>query len=315
MPWCPNCKNEYREGITECADCGVELVDELPEEEDEYKEPVPVVMFLSSERNVCDKLVRYLKLNGIYSAECVKESVEDEEEDTYALIVADIEKDSFFEILPGAVEGEDINEDRMYELVPDLEDRLDEIDSEEASMQFSEIRSEASSVYVHKKDKYADLKFSGYSFIAFGFVGFAVVALNALKVINLFNLYSMIIMSLVFVIFFGIGISSLMKASKIKKSVEVEDEFTEQIQEWIKDNLTGDLIAEWYDENREDQENYFDITEKLQKMLAEEFPNINPSYIDELADERYNDYLESSAYEDPEDIPVAADDEDEEEEI
>ena len=52
MPWCPNCKNEYREGITECADCGVELVDELPEEEDEYKEPVPVVMFLSSERNV-----------------------------------------------------------------------------------------------------------------------------------------------------------------------------------------------------------------------------------------------------------------------
>ena len=125
----------------------------------------------------------------------------------------------------------------------------------------------------------------------------------------------MIIMSLVFVIFFGIGISSLVKASKIKKSVEVEDEFTEQIHEWIKDNLTGDLIAEWYDENREDQENYFDITEKLQKMLSEEFPNINPSYIDELADERYNDYLESSAYEDPEDIPVAADDEDEEEEI
>ena len=29
---------------------------------------------------------------------------------------------------------------------------------------------------------------------------------------------------------------------------------------------------------------------------------------------RYNEYLESSAYEDPEDIPVAADDEDEEEE-
>lgn len=27
--WCPNCKNEYVEGITECADCGVPLVDSL----------------------------------------------------------------------------------------------------------------------------------------------------------------------------------------------------------------------------------------------------------------------------------------------
>lgn len=32
MPWCPQCKSEYREGFTVCADCHVELVDELPEE-------------------------------------------------------------------------------------------------------------------------------------------------------------------------------------------------------------------------------------------------------------------------------------------
>ena len=35
--WCPKCKNEYVDGITLCADCGVELVDELPEETDEVK--------------------------------------------------------------------------------------------------------------------------------------------------------------------------------------------------------------------------------------------------------------------------------------
>lgn len=32
MPWCPKCKNEYREGITVCADCGCELVAEEPKE-------------------------------------------------------------------------------------------------------------------------------------------------------------------------------------------------------------------------------------------------------------------------------------------
>jgi len=31
MPWCPKCLTEYQEGITKCADCGSELVDELPE--------------------------------------------------------------------------------------------------------------------------------------------------------------------------------------------------------------------------------------------------------------------------------------------
>ncbi len=30
MPWCPNCREEYRQGFETCFDCGAELVDELP---------------------------------------------------------------------------------------------------------------------------------------------------------------------------------------------------------------------------------------------------------------------------------------------
>ncbi len=33
MPWCPVCKNEYREGIKFCADCKAELVEQLQDEE------------------------------------------------------------------------------------------------------------------------------------------------------------------------------------------------------------------------------------------------------------------------------------------
>lgn len=29
MPFCPKCKAEYRDGFTECADCGVKLVEEI----------------------------------------------------------------------------------------------------------------------------------------------------------------------------------------------------------------------------------------------------------------------------------------------
>jgi hypothetical protein len=31
--FCPNCEAEYREGIYECADCGVALVESLPEKD------------------------------------------------------------------------------------------------------------------------------------------------------------------------------------------------------------------------------------------------------------------------------------------
>ncbi|MBO5167084.1 MAG: hypothetical protein J6B90_10875 [Lachnospiraceae bacterium] len=33
MPWCPKCKNEYKEGIETCSDCGCELVKDEPLED------------------------------------------------------------------------------------------------------------------------------------------------------------------------------------------------------------------------------------------------------------------------------------------
>lgn len=34
MLWCPKCKCEYREGFTNCSDCGLELVEVLESEKD-----------------------------------------------------------------------------------------------------------------------------------------------------------------------------------------------------------------------------------------------------------------------------------------
>lgn len=34
MPFCPNCKVEYRVGFTKCSDCDAELVERLPTEDD-----------------------------------------------------------------------------------------------------------------------------------------------------------------------------------------------------------------------------------------------------------------------------------------
>lgn len=48
MPWCPNCKTEYVDGIQKCADCNVDLTDEPPVEDSskavEYDHAPPVLL-------------------------------------------------------------------------------------------------------------------------------------------------------------------------------------------------------------------------------------------------------------------------------
>lgn len=55
MPWCPVCKNEYREGIKLCAECQVELVDHLEDEQnadlEEQEKIARLHAMLSAEEN------------------------------------------------------------------------------------------------------------------------------------------------------------------------------------------------------------------------------------------------------------------------
>jgi len=70
MPWCPNCRLEYREGFKICNDCEVDLVDELEPEKTEQAEELPNAdeIFLISvandlEANMTEEL---LEQNGIH---------------------------------------------------------------------------------------------------------------------------------------------------------------------------------------------------------------------------------------------------------
>lgn len=290
MPWCPKCKNEYIEGVTTCADCGVDLVDELAEEKDPG---APTILCHPGTEEAAEKFLTYLRYGGLETVTVTRTG--EETESGFDLIVAEFEREAaedLFARLDPAGEATD-----PARLLPEIEKKLAELEEEEASHMFSDLRTEASSVYVKKKDKYSDLKFSGISFLIFGVIGAAVVIANQFKVINFFNEFSMLIMAVVFVVFIAVGISSLIRAKKLKGIVSEEEKVTNEVMAWINTNINDERIAALIDPALSEEDNYFSVQEKLCDMVLEQFPFFSREYTEELMDERYNGYCERNVTE------------------
>lgn len=74
MPWCPVCKSEYRDGFYKCADCGVELIDSLPNEEPEiitpdesyfnYNEIINPTLLISATDEIQCKIIKNILLEN-----------------------------------------------------------------------------------------------------------------------------------------------------------------------------------------------------------------------------------------------------------
>ncbi len=179
------------------------------------------------------------------------------------------------------------------DFIGQLDTCLRDIEDEEAEEYLSDLRTETSTVYVNKKDKYADFKFSGISFIVFSILGYIFVVLNLLKVINLFNPFSMCVMAVVFTVFLGIGISSINRANKIKSLVGEEEDALDDINDYIENTFDDNYFETNIDTELDEQEQYFALSSKMKKELVEKFPHFNANYLESLADERFDEYYEN----------------------
>ena len=88
MPWCPKCKCEYKDGITECADCKIPLVDELPEEEAEAVQNIPAYEVTSEDATAASEDADQHTSAGVYQDK--KAKAEDFKSSAYTLLIVGI---------------------------------------------------------------------------------------------------------------------------------------------------------------------------------------------------------------------------------
>lgn len=326
--WCPKCKMEYREGITVCADCGTELVEEL--------ENLVDVCEIKGEEPA-DEMTEFLKYSGIEKVK--KEWVEETERFRILVDMKDVQKAEKLvhgfllgkaeEQQAGQLQGPQEQTDEENGIDADLaedeidagadgepmteEDGLGEEDENlsaegqagawdagKESLFDEKVEEDTVELLYHregkefvkKSEKYKDVKFSGYTLIIFGILGGVYLALTQFKVIPLS--YDMLILCILGVLFAGFlvaGVASLVKAGKIKKEIPAEEEEMEAINQWMEEEITEEKLAGWRDDSVSDMENDLLVTAKFHRYVAEQFPEKDGGMIEKLVDEFYENHF------------------------
>lgn len=267
MPWCPDCKMEYQEGMKTCADCGKELVEHLDDPKaTEYTELVDMLV-----EDAATRLTDFLEFSGIRNVT----SEYFEETSTWKI----------------SVNSEDIKEAlKLYKAFLTAET------SEEEKLEYLQSAKEESyktHTYVKKEEKYNDFKSSVTVFIPFGILGIVFLILNVVGVLHFISsTFQIVVLGLCFIAFIYVGVTSIFRLKSLKEEIMEEHDNTSSITEWMKDNITEEVLSEVTDENNSDEINYIHRTDKMKVMILEQFGNMDENFVDQLIEDYYNEYLD-----------------------
>lgn len=185
--------------------------------------------------------------------------------------------------------------------------------SEEAEEDTSDLLYTSTESYVTKEEEYKDLKFSGITFVVFSILGGIFLTLCQLKILPIrYEKFVFIVIALVFVVFFIIGIVSMVKASKMKAEIPVEEAKTKEIYDYLDAELSQEILEHWKDPEVSDVENDLLITAHIRGILVKAFPEESVVYLEYLSDQYYGDrYMDHEDLEEVEDEPADAEDSEE----
>ncbi|NLG05331.1 MAG: TFIIB-type zinc ribbon-containing protein [Clostridia bacterium] len=292
MPWCPNCKNEYRQGIQVCTDCGTVLVDDLS---DETKMPV---MF--GDEELLKRMVEFFAYCNVSTSEIIF----NEEARMYELFVSGEEYGNAkkFARVFMKEEAEKTKTEASDTSETDYAQNADTMDVTDQETSTTEKNDQVSNVYVKAEEKAENYKASAYALLLTGSVGIIIMILVMTGIIPLklaqnAKYISYGTMSLLFLIFLVIGFYSLKASKKFSSDAQKENQLEQKIFEhfvsqYTKDTIDAQLQEEKQMEEVPDEIKYFQRTDWLKKQILIFAPDIQNAYLEKITDELYQKLFE-----------------------
>lgn len=273
MPWCPVCKNEYREGIESCAECRVPLVESL--EEENYQP------FIFGEQ---EKMIRLQEFLDYGDPKIKTKLTRDEEEGVYRLAVLDRDRKSAVKaaqvfLMQEAQEPEEI-------------DTVDTEDEEKT-------KSGSSHYYQNSAARAEDNKSSAYTLLVVGGIGFIAVLLIFFNMTPLYRNGGITkymvcgIMGAMFILFIIFGILSMRNSKILFSKAKTENLLLAEMTRWCEENLNGaQLDQELFKEELPEEQKYFLRAEKMKTLINDKFMNLDEAFVEHFVDEYYQKLYE-----------------------
>ena len=264
MPWCPKCKNEYKEGYEVCADCGCKLMDSIGAE---------MVAYFGTETEA-DRIVEYLEENGIDYAYTSYNN----REGHYEVLIQESKKEDvrgymrtyFTKIAPVEIPEEDDQPQMMINEPPVMIPR-----------------------YKKPSERADEYKSGAQTLLLVGIVGAVLLILVDLGIIPLSlskesKILINIVMGGMFLVFITLGINSVKTYKKLLKQSDEDEKLEQDIIDWFGKSVTLDMITS--NENKRDSEEtlYFGRIKKIKGYITEEFKDLDLSFLEYISDKIYN---------------------------
>lgn len=281
MAWCPKCKNEYREGITVCTDCGCDLI-----VEQEYDDLIPLTF---GEEEIMESLKKYLEYNKLKGVTVTK----GEDGCEFELYVRKGDKNTAATLAKVFLQQEALR--RMEEMQMQEED---EEETDNPANIFMGQKTSASTVSTYRKsaEQAEENRSSAWILLTVGIVGLAAMILGLAGVIpfrmgNSYLFYG--VMTFMFLLFIVSGVVSMKNAKVFDKKAESENTLRNEILKWCKENLNGEAVDAELGEEEELPEEmlYFKRVQYIKDKLNHQFMNLEPEFLDSLIDEEIYDSI------------------------
>ena len=142
------------------------------------------------------------------------------------------------------------------------------------------------------KNKYENTMSSAVILLFFGILGIVSSLLFALDIIHVaMSTFQYIFLGAMYVVFIMYGILSFLKAKEYKKMINTENEHEVNIQKYLENNVTEELLKSFHDDSISEEENYVLSINRIIELILETYPGYDSKLIEYHVDEYLNEHF------------------------
>lgn len=256
--WCPQCRSEYKEGITECVDCHIALVpyEELPEEN---------------------------KNNESFDADFV-EWAGNHPEEIEALRKREEMENALNEHMERVMNETDSKEEFMEQMAS-LAENAQPVKAFVSSLDRAE---------EYKTSGYTLMLVGGVGLIALALL---IAGVLPLRIAGSTKFLSYGVMGTLFVIFLVTGIKALMDSKKLQEKGHMEQALETELKEWFIEAFpAADIDADCCHTEKAallpDEEKYYKRSENIREKILAKYNDIDEAFLDKITEDLYQDIFD-----------------------